>query len=247
MNYRLLAERYSQATNEGSIPITRSNDAIMQERFRGTLVTWKQDKGYGFVRPSAGGKDVFVHLRDIGNIGRTPKVGDVLWFQPLADGKGRYRAAAVQVEGTAAQPMPKMKRRASRPPAAHSDKQLRAGVSLWIALGFVAAVVGLAASTPLPFIVPVFYVAASLAAFLLYAFDKAAAMNARWRTRESVLLFAGLICGWPGALVAQSLFRHKLSKESFQVSFWITVIVNIAVLTWATTESGATAIRRLLY
>jgi uncharacterized membrane protein YsdA (DUF1294 family) len=41
-----------------------------------------------------------------------------------------------------------------------------------------------------------------------------------------------LIGGWPGAMVAQQLFRHKSSKASFQVVFWITVVLNSMVLIW---------------
>src|SRR6478735_6734582 len=44
----------------------------MPEPTHGTLVSWKRDKAYGFIRPADGGKDVFVHLRDFGNIARTP-------------------------------------------------------------------------------------------------------------------------------------------------------------------------------
>ena len=40
---------------------------------QGTLITWKPDKGFGFIRPQDGSKDVFVHVRDFGNIGRPPR------------------------------------------------------------------------------------------------------------------------------------------------------------------------------
>jgi uncharacterized membrane protein YsdA (DUF1294 family) len=38
----------------------------------------------------------------------------------------------------------------------------------------------------------------------------------------------GLIGGWPGAIVAQQLLRHKTSKASFRLAFWATVVLNIA-------------------
>jgi uncharacterized membrane protein YsdA (DUF1294 family) len=38
----------------------------------------------------------------------------------------------------------------------------------------------------------------------------------------------GLACGWPGALLAQQLLRHKTAKGSFVATFWGTVVVNVA-------------------
>ena len=63
-----------------------------------------------------------------------------------------------------------------------------------------------------------------------YDFDKSAAMNARWRTLEQSLHVFGLLGGWPGALIAEQLFRHKTNKSSYQVKFWVCVAVNLAEL-----------------
>ncbi|WP_040500587.1 DUF1294 domain-containing protein, partial [Ideonella sp. B508-1] len=49
----------------------------------------------------------------------------------------------------------------------------------------------------------------------------------QWRTPESTLHWMGLLCGWPGALLAQQVLRHKTSKTSFIVVFWLTVLVNV--------------------
>jgi uncharacterized membrane protein YsdA (DUF1294 family) len=76
----------------------------------------------------------------------------------------------------------------------------------------------------------VLYLAASVAAFAAYAFDKAAARNGEWRTKESTLLGLGVLGGWPGALVAQTLLRHKSSKRTFQAAFWLTVLLNCGAL-----------------
>jgi uncharacterized membrane protein YsdA (DUF1294 family) len=72
------------------------------------------------------------------------------------------------------------------------------------------------------------YLAMSLLCFATYAWDKSAARGGRWRTRESTLLLLGLLCGWPGALLAQQLLRHKVSKGSFRLAFWATVVLNSA-------------------
>ncbi len=79
--------------------------------------------------------------------------------------------------------------------------------------------------------IPVFagvYLTMSLLCFLAYARDKSAARSGGWRTRESTLLLLGLLCGWPGAVLAQHLLRHKTAKASFQIAFWATVVLNIA-------------------
>lgn len=76
------------------------------------------------------------------------------------------------------------------------------------------------------------YAGASVACFIFYAIDKAAARAGRWRTPESTLLLLGLCCGWPGAILAQQWLRHKSSKTSFQLAFWATVAVNMAAFGW---------------
>ena len=38
--------------------------------------------------------------------------------------------------------------------------------------------------------------------------------------------------GWPGALVAQRVFRHKTRKRSFQIIFWLIVLAHLAFWGW---------------
>ncbi len=77
---------------------------------------------------------------------------------------------------------------------------------------------------------PALYGAASVIAFGAYGIDKAAARRGADRISERTLLVLGLIGGWPGALVAQQVFRHKTRKRSFRRAFWATVGVNVLVL-----------------
>jgi len=97
---------------------------------------------------------------------------------------------------------------------------------------FVAGLCVAAARGSLPLAVPIVYGAASAAALIVYAADKSAARRDDWRTPERTLHLLSLAGGWPGALVAQTLFRHKTRKMSFRLVFWITVAVNCVALVW---------------
>ncbi|MBD9462451.1 DUF1294 domain-containing protein [Pseudomonas sp. Pdm06] len=70
------------------------------------------------------------------------------------------------------------------------------------------------------------YGVVSVVAFLLYWSDKRKARAEAWRTPENVLHALELAGGWPGALLAQQLFRHKTRKVSFQVVFWFIVLLH---------------------
>jgi uncharacterized membrane protein YsdA (DUF1294 family) len=79
----------------------------------------------------------------------------------------------------------------------------------------------------------VVYFGLSLLTLIAYAIDKSAAINGSWRTPERTLLLLGVSGGWPGALLAQQLLRHKCSKPGFVAVFWVTVAVNVAgFLAW---------------
>ncbi|TWI69588.1 uncharacterized protein DUF1294 [Pseudoduganella lurida] len=62
--------------------------------------------------------------------------------------------------------------------------------------------------------------------------DKRAARLKRRRIPERTLLLLGLVGGWPGGLLAQSIVRHKTVKASFQRQFWTSVVLNAALLFW---------------
>ena len=74
------------------------------------------------------------------------------------------------------------------------------------------------------------FAANSLLTVLFYGEDKFLAQHDYWRIPEKYLHIWEFLCGWPGALYAQHAFRHKLSKTSFMIVFWLCVIANIAAL-----------------
>lgn len=70
------------------------------------------------------------------------------------------------------------------------------------------------------------YGAVSLLTFLLYWHDKRRARAEGRRIPENVLHALELAGGWPGALLAQQLLRHKTRKVSYQTLFWLIVALH---------------------
>ena len=70
------------------------------------------------------------------------------------------------------------------------------------------------------------YGVVSVLAFFMYWADKRKARADAWRTPENILHALELAGGWPGALIAQQVFRHKTRKVSFQILFWVIVLLH---------------------
>jgi cold shock protein len=67
----------------------------MMARVTGTVQRFMDDKGFGFIKPDSGGKDVFVHFSAIGGAGfKTLQQGQRVEFEIVDDPKGP-RAANV--------------------------------------------------------------------------------------------------------------------------------------------------------
>lgn len=75
------------------------------------------------------------------------------------------------------------------------------------------------------------YVVMSAVAFGMYGIDKRRAGRGEWRMSEAALHAVELLGGWPGALIAQRVFRHKWRKTAYMAVFW--GIVGIHALAWA--------------
>ena len=77
----------------------------------------------------------------------------------------------------------------------------------------------------------ILWVVVSVTTYGLYALDKQRARAGEWRVPEATLHFAELIGGWPGAFLAQRRLRHKSSKLTYQVVFWLIVSVHVYAAT----------------
>ena len=106
------------------------------------------------------------------------------------------------------------------------------------AAAFLVLVVAAVVAGRLPFKVPGAYLLASCVTYVAYFLDKAAALKGRWRTAESTLHVFSLVGGWPGAMLAQRTLRHKTQKRSFQILYWMTVLLNCVAVGWLLSPSG---------
>ena len=72
---------------------------MTKKMVKGVLKTWKEDRGFGFVKPDDGGKDIFIHISALKGVSRRPIMGDVIYYQIAKDNRGKYKAINAQIEG----------------------------------------------------------------------------------------------------------------------------------------------------
>jgi uncharacterized membrane protein YsdA (DUF1294 family)/cold shock CspA family protein len=198
-------------------------------RYAGRITSWKDDQGFGFITPNGGGPLVFLHISAFTNRATRPASNDIVTYHLGANEKGP-RAEQVALAHS------------KTPQQAPADKRTGSLIAVAGFFGFVALSI-FSGKLPAAFLWA--YLIASVGAFLAYAADKSAARKNEWRISENTLHMLGLVGGWPGALVAQQVLRHKSKKESFRTVFRATVVINCGLLFWLLTPSGATFLREI--
>jgi uncharacterized membrane protein YsdA (DUF1294 family)/cold shock CspA family protein len=187
-------------------------------RFEGLVKSWNDERGFGFIEPTQGGQEVFVHIKAFPSRAGRPQLNQRVTFEIELNPEGKKRARNVRVVG----PSRTLKPRNNNNPAQWGT------ASLFVIPAFLLVYLAIAVVWHVPGWFAALYVVASIVCFGAYAADKSAAVAGDWRIAESTLIFLGLIGGWPGALVAQQVIRHKSNKASFRSAFWGSVALNIA-------------------
>jgi uncharacterized membrane protein YsdA (DUF1294 family)/cold shock CspA family protein len=193
---------------------------------KGTIKTWNDNRGFGFITPDSGGEQIFVHIKDFSKYYKRPKINLEVTYTVSKDNRGRKRAINVETE--------------------YGQREINLSLPIIVSTTFIFIVVLSVLIHKIPLLVLGIYVVASLITYALYAKDKSAAQDGTWRTPESTLHFFSLIGGWPGALIAQSKLRHKSKKISFRIFYWVTVMANFSGFVWLFTPKGAETIDSLI-
>ncbi len=197
----------------------------------GRITEWNDERGFGFITSDDGGKKVFVHIKSFTSRRMRPLVDDIVSYNLSTDARGRFQADNVSY----------IKK------SIWSDSYLFSTILfLIVAVVFLVFVAVSAYYEKLPFMVFGYYIIISGVTFFAYSLDKSAAKNKEWRLREDTLHILSLLGGWPGALAAQVLIRHKSKKISFRIVFWGTVALNSILLGAMFTDYGVIFLRNTL-
>jgi uncharacterized membrane protein YsdA (DUF1294 family)/cold shock CspA family protein len=208
--------------------LTLTFQKFMIMRVKGKITNWNDDKGFGFITANDGGNQVFIHISAFSNRKRRPEVNQMVTYAISTDNQGRLRAKNATLAGD------KLR---------NNVHKRKGDFSIFLSICFLSIVSVLFWAGEIPVLVLALYWVGSLITFFVYAADKSAAQNGRWRTSESTLHLFSLAGGWPGALIAQQKLRHKSKKQSFRFVFWITVFLNCSAITWILTPNGATTLQ----
>ena len=198
---------------------------------KGKITSWNDDKGFGFITPIAGGKQVFVHIKAFSNRNLHPEINQLVSYALSTDKQGRPCAVKTTLAGDR---FPK------------KTKRKNGSLSVVGAALFLVIVGASVFTAKIPPLILALYMVFSLLTFIMYAVDKSAARKGAWRTQESTLHLLSLAGGWPGALVAQQKLRHKSKKRSFRLVFWATVLLNCGAFVWLFTPTGAATLQSLI-
>lgn len=179
-------------------------------RRSGRLVKWNDEKGYGFVSPDDGSGDLFAHISAFDAKQRRPEQGDVVYF---GTDRGDRRAKATDVR-LKALPLPR------------TVLLGQAVGALCLIIHFLFFFGWIRLQGPVAA-----YLVMSIITFGFFLADKRRAERTQWRLTDTSLHVLEGLGGWPGALIAQAVLRHKTRKPSFQKILWAIVAIHVAMWT----------------
>ncbi len=214
---------------------------------QGHIKKWQDDKGFGFIETAAG-ESLFFHVSAF-KAQRRPEVGEQVVFTVGQDNQGRLQAKDVQelsfVQQKMAQKNSQIRQR-NHKRSAQAEFEAGQKKRLFLGIGFYAVLVLLTVMNKLSWLVLAWYAVLGIITYGMYAKDKAAAQSGDWRTPESTLHLLSALGGWVGAMVAQTYLRHKSQKPEFRITYYLTVIINLAGLLFILAGGGLEVLKEFL-
>lgn len=190
---------------------------------QGQLIKWIDERGFGFIQPTDGSPEVFLHISQIKDATRRPQIDDTIYYYVLVEKDGKVRADNAFILGARIKSTSTFDSK-SRPISTFAVWELLL-LSILPLTGSIHVALTMANLLPL-----ILYPVMSLITFAVYADDKVRAKRGGWRTSEKTLHLCEFAGGWLGAFVAQRRLRHKISKKSYQQVFW--AISSIHMVFW---------------
>jgi uncharacterized membrane protein YsdA (DUF1294 family)/cold shock CspA family protein len=193
--------------------------------YEGIIKSWLGEKGFGFIQPNDGGKDIFIHIRDLKHENYQPVIGDKIVYKITSDKNGKTRAYDAVIKGKKVINNDKQQN-------LKKEKQFQFNLLPRLILAITPFILsGLLIKQHNNYIPLFAYLFFSPLTFLFYAYDKSMALKDKWRISEATLHLLELLGGWPAALITQYTIRHKNKKTSFQIIFWLIIFLHLAGLT----------------
>ena len=178
---------------------------MSEDRREGVIIQWEPKNSFGFAQSD--GERVFLHIGNFVERAKWPEETDRVTFVLGMGPQGRPCAQQIVLLG-------------------------RGSVLRWTHFAVVALLLVLPVlAVPKlgewlsPWWIALCALVTSGLAWLNLWLDKRFALSARFRVPEATLHLFELTGGWPGSLLAQRFFRHKIAKRGYQVVFWMIVLV----------------------
>jgi cold shock CspA family protein len=68
-------------------------------RYKGKIITWNDDRGFGFIEQIGGNEKLFAHISSFAERKRRPSVGDIVTYEAVKDERGRSKAQKIALPG----------------------------------------------------------------------------------------------------------------------------------------------------
>ena len=177
--------------------------------YQGRIINWNDEKGYGFIQIQPGHENLFFHISNFAYHHRRPAADTAVTFLAVPAPKGGWQASRVLL---------REHEHAIMDSDAYdiADKSKPKRIE-----GYVYAVLDVLYFLGLTLI--------SLPLGITSAVMSAAEQGGQ-RIPNTTLHLASLLGGWPGALIARPLLRHKLNQKRFRGFFWASIVANFGIL-----------------
>ena len=96
---------------------------------KGQIARWNTERGFGFIQPDAGGKQVFVHISTFVSLKSIPETGDIVTYTTAVNTDGRPRAIYARIEGRSSELHPSSP--TSMPNAQHTQRKVQSNTIIF--------------------------------------------------------------------------------------------------------------------